>query len=409
MDFHNSRGETPPASPDSNARHPGHTQIPPFYPQSDEEPALEQEVAMDVESSIEQQQAMEEEIAMQYESAMINESVINMEPVMMGNSSPCVMEAVRVSVITHTKDEHYRQAKDSDRLPQTESLGLHTDFSLMKKLPPTKSHYSEKDKIWVVSKNTDRDKYIETTLDLRKLEGYGEEIAELIMPPMERNQLFPVISSRTPSPPPPTTPLYILQPLQAVRPVPVQDHWDQTGSAPHQPLVLRSVSTKPSPPPSQTKHAVILPKLNNVFHAPGSSAPALVVGGGAGAGSLVILPPREEPSPRDREKAFCCDHPGCYKRYYKLSHLKAHFRIHTGEKPFQCPFEGCEKTFSRSDELSRHKRAHTGERKFVCNKCGRPFVRSDHLIKHVKRHDKREMKMAAKSKKASRSSLKSAK
>lgn len=97
----------------------------------------------------------------------------------------------------------------------------------------------------------------------------------------------------------------------------------------------------------------------------------------------------------DREKSFSCHHPGCDKRYYKLSHLKAHYRVHTGERPFHCPFPGCDKIFARSDELSRHKRAHTGEKKFVCSTCGRPFVRSDHLIKHVKRHEKRAAKMAA--------------
>jgi len=100
-------------------------------------------------------------------------------------------------------------------------------------------------------------------------------------------------------------------------------------------------------------------------------------------------------SNEDREKSFTCTHPGCDKRYYKLSHLKAHYRVHTGERPFHCPFPGCDKIFARSDELSRHKRAHTGERKFVCRTCSRPFVRSDHLIKHVKRHEKREAKVAA--------------
>ena len=97
----------------------------------------------------------------------------------------------------------------------------------------------------------------------------------------------------------------------------------------------------------------------------------------------------------DRAKSFSCHHPGCDKRYYKLSHLKAHYRVHTGERPFHCPFPGCDKIFARSDELSRHKRAHTGEKKFVCRACGRPFVRSDHLIKHVKRHEKRAAKMVA--------------
>ena len=36
----------------------------------------------------------------------------------------------------------------------------------------------------------------------------------------------------------------------------------------------------------------------------------------------------------NRERAFVCTFPGCDKSYLKRSHLKAHFRIHTGENPF---------------------------------------------------------------------------
>ena len=106
------------------------------------------------------------------------------------------------------------------------------------------------------------------------------------------------------------------------------------------------------------------------------------------APALVLVTPHL-PQPQ-REKMFACAEQGCDKAYYKMSHLKAHKRIHTGEKPFCCPFTSCEKFFARSDELSRHKRLHTGERKFVCSTCSRPFMRSDHLVKHMKRHEKRD-------------------
>ena len=169
----------------------------------------------------------------------------------------------------------------------------------------------------------------------------------------------------------------------------------------------RPIATPPPPPPPATPNGftiAIIPNANTavmdnaVFHKTSTAMThnngkhAVIILPATTTTTKIVKPAKKEKDTRKR--AFLCDYPACEKSYLKSSHLKAHKRVHTGERPYLCPVSSCGRRFARSDELSRHRRAHTGAKPYGCAICGHRFMRSDHLDKHEARCAKKRIKCA---------------
>ena len=194
---------------------------------------------------------------------------------------------VRVSVIKHTNmgrdNQEEANKEEAEASEGQESRQQEFTSEITKKTPPTESAYTQKQEIFVKCKNTDRE------------------------------------GSETPS------------------------------------AVKTAAVTPPATPSSHNKQRpVILPKMTsgtNVFQSSSavSARPTTFLVGPSGATKQLFIinqnpatPPQSPSKPGDvksrgektpqpnREKSFTCSQPGCDKSYYKLSHLKAHFRVHTG-------------------------------------------------------------------------------
>ncbi|MFT7804737.1 zinc finger protein 467-like [Arapaima gigas] len=72
------------------------------------------------------------------------------------------------------------------------------------------------------------------------------------------------------------------------------------------------------------------------------------------------------PEHKARERPFQCN--VCGKKFLSRSHIREHYRVHTGERPFPC--DRCERSFTTHHNLRRHKSIHIKEDSYRCTLCG---------------------------------------
>ncbi|XP_046839186.1 zinc finger protein 782-like isoform X2 [Xenia sp. Carnegie-2017] len=90
----------------------------------------------------------------------------------------------------------------------------------------------------------------------------------------------------------------------------------------------------------------------------------------------------KEKEKRRAPKRFQCSQ--CEKSFGKSSHLRDHFRTHTGDRPYKC--EHCDKAFTQYSNLRTHTRIHTGEKPYRCTHCNKRFTQAVTLRSHTRTH-----------------------
>lgn len=63
----------------------------------------------------------------------------------------------------------------------------------------------------------------------------------------------------------------------------------------------------------------------------------------------------------DWKQVYLCPYEACCKAYPKISRLREHVMMHSGDKPHSCPHAGCNASFIKLNALRRHQMEHMAE------------------------------------------------
>ncbi|XP_030241038.1 zinc finger protein 708-like isoform X2 [Drosophila navojoa] len=98
-----------------------------------------------------------------------------------------------------------------------------------------------------------------------------------------------------------------------------------------------------------------------------------------------------------KEKKFHCDQ--CDHSSHNKQALANHIKVvHMKIRNYACQY--CGKTFGKSYSCKVHERIHTGENVSKCKICGKVLLFERSLTKHLKMHEKRELRESTKNKKS---------